>query len=162
MNMLVTNRNNLAPRRVDLFSEVHKEFDRVFNEVFGAPFFNGVNKHKGYPLLDAIRQKSSLSLQYAVPGVKKNDLSVEIVDDDTGSLLIVSGKLSDSYIAEENDYQIRELSRQDFRRIVRLPEDVEIEKEPVVYLEDGILSISFKLKQTVDEPKSRTKKLTIS
>ena len=161
MNMILHTRNPLAPRRVDLFSELSKEFDRVSNEVFGAPFFKGVNKHKGYPLVDAVRNTNGLTLQYTVPGVKRNDLNVEIIDDTDGSLLVVSGKLSEDYIYSDEDYQIKELSKQDFRRIVRLPEDIDINTEPHVSLSDGILLVDFALK-VIDEPKTKTRKLEIS
>ena len=161
MNMIIEQRNSLAPRRIDLFSELTKEFNRVSNEVFGAPFFKGVSKHKGYPLFDAIKGKDNLWLQYAVPGVKKEDLNVEIIDDEIGQLLVITGKLSDNYIAEDSEYQIRELSGQEFRRIVRLPDDLDINKEPTLNLEDGILTVTFLLKKTVDEPKNKVKKLSI-
>lgn len=161
MNMILHTRSPLAPRRVDLFSELSKEFDRVSNEVFGAPFFKGVNKHKGYPLVDAIRDNNGLTLQYTVPGVKRDDLNVEIVDDPDGSLLVVSGKLSDDYVYNDEYYQIKELSKQEFRRVVRLPEDVDVTTEPHVSLSDGILLVDFALK-AVDEPKAKTRKLEIS
>lgn len=162
MNMLIRNKNSLAPRRIDLFSEVHKEFDRVFNEVFGAPFFHGVNKHKGYPLVDAVREKDNITLQYTVPGVTREDLNVEIVDDDMGQIIVVSGKLSDLYVFDESQYQIREMSSQEFRRIVRLPEDVDSSKEPHVHLDNGILTVVFDIKRIVDEQKPKSKKLSIS
>lgn len=161
MNMILHTRNPLAPRRVDLFSELSKEFDRVSNEVFGAPFFKGVNKHKGYPLVDAVRNNNGLTLQYTVPGVKRDNLNVEIIDDSDGSLLVVSGKLSEDYIYSDEHYQIKELSKQDFRRIVRLPEDIDINTEPHVSLSDGILLVDFALK-VIDEPKTKTRKLEIS
>lgn len=161
MNMILHTRNPLAPRRVDLFSELSKEFDRVSNEVFGVPFFKGVNKHKGYPLVDAIRNEHGLTLQYTVPGVKRDDLDVEIIDDPDGCLLIVSGKLSNDYVYRDADYQIKELSKQEFRRVVRLPEDVDSQTEPHVSLSDGILLVDFALK-VVDEPKAKTRKLEIS
>ena len=161
MNMILT-RNIMAPRRVDLFSEFSKEFDMVSNQVFGAPFFKGVNKHKGYPLVDAIRDKEGLTLQYTVPGVRRDDLNVEIIDDPDGNLLVVSGKLSDDYVYNDEYYQIKELSKQEFRRIVRLPDDVDTETEPVVALRDGILMVDFILKNIDNEPKPKTRKLEIS
>lgn len=162
MNMILHTRSPLAPRRVDLLSEFSKEFDRISNELYGAPFFRGVNKHKGYPLVDAIRNNDGITLQYTVPGVKRNDLDVEIIDDIEGSLLVVSGKLSNDYVYGDEQYQIKELSRQEFRRIVRLPDDVDTETKPHVSLSDGILLIDFALKQVADKPKHKSRKLEIS
>lgn len=158
MNLINYRKNGLAPRRVDLFSEVSRELDTVFNEVFGAPFLNG-KKSKGYPLLDAIRSDSSLTLQYTVPGVKLDDLNVEVSKDEDGRILTVSGRLSSDYTHKEADYQIRELSSQEFRRVVRLPEDV-LDEEPEATLKDGVLRLVFKTQKTID-PEPVVKKLKI-
>lgn len=160
MNYTKNNKyNHLAPKRVDLFNEISKEIDGAFNEIFGSKFFSGLTKHKGYPLMDAVRSGDKLILQYTVPGVSKNNVKAEITEDDSGKLLTVSGVLDDLYVYDENDYQIRELSKQEFRRVVRLPEDVKNE-DPLVILENGILTLTFKL-QKLEEIKPKVKKLNI-
>ena len=73
----------------------------------------------------------------------------------------MSGKLSNDYVHRDEYYQIKELSKQEFRRVVRLPEDVDVTTEPHVSLDDGILLVDFALK-VVDEPKAKTRKLEIS
>jgi HSP20 family protein len=151
-------RNGLAPRRVDLFSEVSRELDHMFNEVFAPSFFAG-KKSRGYPLMDAIKGEGMLTLQYTVPGVKQEDLDVEIGKDDQGRLVTVSGRLSEEYQHSDTDYHIRELSSREFRRVVRLPEDV-AEEDPEATLKDGLLRLVFKT--TKPEPEvSLTKKLKI-
>lgn len=152
-------RNGLLPRRVDLFSEVSKELDHMFNEVFAAPYFAG-KKSKGYPLLDAVKGKDTLTLQYTVPGVRAEDLDVEVTRDDQGKILTVSGKLSKDYTHEEGNYHIRELSSKEFRRVIRLPEDV-TEDDPETTLKDGVLKLVFK---TTPEKQAlvQTKKLKIN
>lgn len=147
-----------APRRVDLFSEVSRELDHMFNEVFAPQFFTG-KKGKGYPLLDAVRGKGTLTLQYTVPGVKLEDLDVEITKDDQGRLLTVSGRLSQDYLHEDCDYHIRELSSKEFRRVIRLPEDI-AEDEPEALLKDGLLRLKFKTTSPEQEI-VQTKKLRI-
>jgi HSP20 family molecular chaperone IbpA len=114
----------------------------MFNEVFAPSFFVG-KKSRGYPLMDAIRGEGILTLQYTVPGVKQENLDVEIESDDQGRIVTVSGKLSDEYQHSETDYHIRELSSREFRRVVRLPEDV-TEEEPEAILKDGLLRLVFK------------------
>lgn len=152
-------RNGLAPRRVDFFSEVSKELDHMFNEVFSPSFFVG-QKNRGYPLMDAIHGDGTLTLQYTVPGVKLEDLDVEVTRDDKGRILTVSGKLSNEYTHQESDYAIRELSRREFRRAVRLPEGV-LEDEPDALLKDGVLRLVFKTKPEPKEELVQTKKLKI-
>lgn len=151
------NKKYLAPRRVDLFSEVGQDLDKVFNEVFGAPFLNG-RKSKGYPLMDALRTDDSLILQYTVPGVRLEDLSVEVSKDEQGRLLSVAGRLSNEYVHNEKEYQIRELSSQEFRRVIRLPEDL-LDDEPDALLRDGVLRLTFKT--NLVEPEPSVKKLKI-
>lgn len=165
MKSLINNKiyknNYLAPKRIDLFNEISKEIDGAFNEIFGSNFFNGLNKHKGYPLMDAIRTGNKLIFQYGVPGVNKQDIKAEITEDDElGKLLTISGQLNNNYVHNENDYQIRELSKHEFKRIVKLPEDV-TDDEPESILENGILTLSFNLK-TIENIKPKIKQLNIN
>ncbi len=162
MNLITSSRNgsSIAPRRIDLFSQLSKEIDSAINEVFGAPFFVNGLKHKGYPLMDAIRSEDKLILQYTVPGVSKDDLNVEITEENNEKLLTVRGFLHENYMHETSKYQIKELSSQEFRRIIRLPDDI-ADDEPTVSLKDGILSLEFGLK-TKEIPKNKSKRLTIN
>ena len=162
MNITLSRPNGyLAPRRVDLFSEISKELDHAMNNIFGHDFFTGLSKKgRGYPLMDALRTEKNLILQYAVPGVEKDDLVVEINDDDSGRLLTVGGFLHENYIGKDDHYQIRELSGQEFRRVIRLPSDLS-EKEPLVNLKDGILTVTFEL-ASQPQNNSKTKKLKIN
>ena len=75
--------------------------------------------------MDAVRTDKELILRYTVPGVRLDDLTVELSEDEQGRLLTVSGFLHEDYIGKTEDYQIRELSGQEFRRVVRLPSDLE-------------------------------------
>lgn len=162
MNLLIRNAANpIMPRRVDLFGELSKEVDRVMNEVFGAPYFNGMPKRgKGYPLVDAVRTPDKLVLQYTVPGVKLEDLAVETEEDENGQLLTVKGRLSSDYTHDDASYQIRELSGQEFRRVLRLPDDVS-NNEPKASLKDGILTLTFDV-ISLEEPKPKVKRLNIT
>jgi len=162
MNLSISRNGYLAPRRVDLFSEVSKELDQAMNSIFGHDFFAGLSKKgRGYPLMDAIRTDTHLILQYTVPGVKLDDLIVELSEDDQGKLLTVGGFLHESYMAKNEQYQIKELSGQEFRRIIRLPSDLS-DKDPVSSLKDGILTISFQLLNKTEKPDSKTRKLKIT
>lgn len=161
MSLISKNGSLLSPRRVDLFSQLSKEIDSAINEVFGTPFFVNGLKHKGYPLMDAIRNNSNLVIQYTVPGVKLEDLSVEVTEDNNnGKLLTVSGFLHEDYIYNQDSYQIRELSGQEFRRVIRLPEDIG-DNEPEASLKDGILKLTFGLKIPKNEINTKSKKLNI-
>jgi|LakMenE18May11ns_1017448.scaffolds.fasta_scaffold9892485_3 HSP20 family molecular chaperone IbpA len=162
MNLSISRNGYLAPRRVDLFSEVSKELDQAMNNIFGHDFFTGLSKKgRGYPLMDAIRTENKLILQYTVPGVKLDDLIVELSEDGEGRLLTVGGFLHEDYLAKNEQYQIKELSSQEFRRVIRLPSDLS-EKEPLANLKDGILTLSFDLIKSTSETNTKTKKLKIT
>jgi|694.fasta_scaffold22242_12 HSP20 family molecular chaperone IbpA len=157
--MNIIKKSALAPRRIDLFSEFGRDLDQVFNEVFGAPFLHG-RKSKGHPLLDVIRSDGSLTFQYAVPGVKLEDLNIEITEDqDNSKILSVSGKLSSDYSHKDDYYHIRELSSQEFRRCIRLPEDI-AQEDPVATLKDGVLRLVFKT-HVEPEPQPSVKKIQV-
>ena len=161
MNLSISRNGHLAPRRVDLFSEVSKELDQAMNNIFGHDFFTGLSKKgRGYPLMDAIRTENNLILQYTVPGVKLDDLTVELTEDGEGKLLTVGGFLHESYMAKNEQYQIKELSGQEFRRVIRLPSDLN-DKEPTANLKDGILTLTFELIKSNPEVSNKTKRLKI-
>lgn len=157
--MNIIKKGVLAPRRIDLFSEFGRDLDQVFNEVFGAPYLNG-KKSKGHPLLDVVRTDGNLTFQYAVPGVKLDDLNIEITEDqDKSRILTVSGRLSSEYSHKDDFYHIRELSSQEFRRCIRLPEDIS-QDDPVATLKDGVLRLVFKTHVEPD-PQPSVKKIQI-
>jgi HSP20 family molecular chaperone IbpA len=161
MSLALHSRNGyLAPRRVDLFSEISKELDHAMNNIFGHDFFSGLSKKgKGYPLMDAIKTTDSWILQYSVPGVAKDDLTVELTEDEHGRLITVGGFLHEDFMDKNDNYAIKELSGQEFRRVVRLPEDIE-DKDPLLSLKDGILRVKFSLKKIAAQVQ-KVKKLTI-
>ena len=149
----------LAPRRVDLLSQVNKELDQIFNQVFNGHYFAD-KKTKGYPLMDVIRKDDSLICQFTVPGVQLEDISLDITDEESGKYLSISGKLSSEYADFSSDeYQIKELSSQEFRRVLRLPDDVS-DEEPLAVLRNGILTLTFGLIKAVDNaPESKKIKI---
>jgi HSP20 family molecular chaperone IbpA len=138
---------------------IFSEIERVFNEVSTLPLYSPNRKLKGHPLLDVIKSDDSLIVQYVVPGVKLEDLNVEVTKDDQGKLLKVSGKLSSDYSYKDPDYQIRELSSREFTRAILLPEDV-LDEEPIATLKDGVLKLVFKTTLKI-EPEVSIKKIKI-
>lgn len=163
MNFINNGRKRyLVPKRVDLLGEFRRDFDQVFNEVFGKELLHltGNKKSKGFPLLDVMRSEGNVTFQYAIPGVKLDDLDVEITEDEGGKILSVSGRLCSEYVLDESRssdvYQIRELSSQEFKRALRVPDDI-IDEEPKASLKDGILKLVFETKQNEDKPPKQKK-----
>jgi HSP20 family molecular chaperone IbpA len=170
MSNLLSYRNNInsdktsypiSPRRVDLFGQLSREIDSAINDVFGVPFFVNGLKHKGYPLMDVVRNRDNLIIQYTVPGVKKEDLNVLITEENDEKFLEINGSLHNDYCHETSTYEIRELSAKEFRRIIRLPKDIK-DLNPTVSLKDGILCLVFTLIKEETINNNKTKKLNIT
>ena len=152
----------LSPFTRDEFgSPFSLEIDKLFNNFFGKPFFEGVKK-SNFPKLDAYYteahdfgpnkgMKSKLVVNFAVAGVTKEDLVVKIDND----ILEVSGKISEWYSSKnEKHCQIRELVSGSFKRQLRLPP--EVVPEPEATLKDGILTLVFPVKEPEpEEPKGK-------
>lgn len=138
------------------FETLEREMDRVFEETFNNDFFNVIKK-SSYPKLDVIKKDGKYIIQLAVPGVKKENLSVEISSDN--SSVIISGKMEDSYKYEKDEIVHKELHASQFSRVV--PLDPNIDGEVDAKLEDGVLILSWKLKEIREPPKLENKKVDI-
>lgn len=119
-----------SQKRDDLFAEFMMPFDRMFDEIiksnfpglqtkFGTDFFE-----KGsYPKVDILDTKDSLIIEAAVPGMSKEDISVDVHD---GVLTIAGEKRSSPEDKMDgNAYIYRELKRSSFRRSWTLAENLD-------------------------------------
>ena len=93
------------------------------------------------------RDENSVTVELYIPGYKKEALKIEYKDNQ----LIVEGTQEE----DSNDYAYQETKRQSFKRKIQLDETVNGNKS-TAELNDGILSIQFKLKDTV-----KSKSITI-
>ena len=146
---------NLIPRvkRADLAFPLQRHFDGLMNDFFGKDLFSGFSR-ESYPRMDVVRENGKMLFRYTVPGVKAEDIEVNIHPDNT---LEVSGSLSSDYKHDQNNYLIHEMTSSKFTRRVRLPEGVE--GEPVANLKDGVLSLEFNVQK--EEEKEQVKKISV-
>lgn len=132
-------------RRDDLFAEFMMPFDRVFDELvknnfpglqtkFGIDFFE-----KGsYPKVDILENKNSLIIEAAVPGMAKEDISVDVHD----GVLTISGEKRSPQDLESGSYIYRELKRSSFRRSWTLAENLDSNSISAKF-ENGMLFLTI-------------------
>ena len=149
-------------KRDDLFEEFMIPFDRIFDEFFnkaGIPGFQ--NKfgpdffEKGsYPKVDILDTKSSVIIEAAVPGMSKEDISVDVHE---GVLTIVGEKKlrSDD---DNKSYIYRELKRSSFRRSWNLADNLDHQNISAKF-EDGMLYLTIPKLQPEEVAKPRQIKI---
>lgn len=156
--------NTLLTSRDDIFRPIEERFNRLFDTFFGSESQNAVRSlsKSGYPKVDVLTKDGQFRVEAALPGVRLDQLRVEILPWSDQSLsqrkvLKISGKMDYEYQYPENTaYQIKELSRSRFERTILLPSN--LEGDPMALLENGILRLTW---PATVEPKSEAKLIPI-
>ena len=108
-------RTNAVPfRQID--SVIDNLFNDFFNTVSRTPF-NTVNQKSNYPRVDIREDRESVTLDATVPGLRKEDVSIDYED---GHLKISA----DKQIREGDDFIHREIHRSAFSRWFSVDEEV--------------------------------------
>lgn len=115
-----------------LMNDVNSFFSEKVPEMFGS--FKSMSSFR----MNLIDGKDSYHIDAEVPGVKKEDLKVEL----QGDTLVISGDKK-SYIEQNKDqYKVVERSNGKFSRAFTLPQDADKSKI-ISKLEDGVLKIDI-------------------
>ena len=126
-----------------LFSQLHNEMDRRFEQIFrefgmGSPLpanmVNGMLK----PTLDLSASENEYTVAVEVPGVNENDLKIE-VDKNT---MIIRGEKKQEKEEKQKSYYRQERFYGSFRRILSLPEDADQDGIKAVF-KQGVLNITL-------------------
>jgi HSP20 family protein len=149
-------------KRDDLFVEFMMPFDRLFDEFFnksGIPGFQ--NKfgtdffEKGsYPKVDILDEKDAIVIEAAVPGMSKEDISVDVHD----GVLTIFGEKRLTQDNESRSYIHRELKRSSFRRSWTLAEHLDHNNISAKF-EDGMLYLRIPKLQPEEVAKPRQIKI---
>jgi HSP20 family protein len=144
-----------------LAQEFATPFDMFFDEMvsqafpgfttnFGPSFFE-----KGsYPKVNVINQEDSVLIEAAVPGLEKEDISIEISE----GVLTICG--NSNQIHDSKNYVHREIKRSSFSRSFRLDENLEADKI-FAEMKNGLLLLSIP-KRKPEEILPKTRKISIS
>ncbi len=121
---------------------VFDDFFKPWNEWFDSGS-NLFNKMLTIPAVNIIESKEDFKLDFAVPGMKKEDFHLNI----EGNMLTISSeKESSKDTNHDSRYTRKEYSYSSFSRSFSLPEDVNSENIEASY-HDGILHITMPKKE---------------
>lgn len=118
-------------------------FPSLMNDFMGPDWFGGTEKwNASVPAVNIKDNTENFELELAVPGMKKEDFSVEIDND----VLTISSEVHTENEENKDNYTRKEFSFTSFKRAFTLPETVDGAKIDAKY-EDGILRLTLPKKQ---------------
>ena len=133
MRIVKYNNNNVFPSLMNEF----------FNDDLRMNFFN---RRHSVPSVNSVENNDSFEIDLAVPGMKKDDFTIELND----KILVIS---SDNSNHDQNERtRLNEFNYSSFQRSFRVPESVELDKIKANY-KNGILKIKLpKRKDSITKP----------
>jgi HSP20 family protein len=127
-------------RLPSMFDEMERLFGRLMGKGFGPSFWPDFRwpeeMEMAYPSVDIFEDPSNVVLKAELPGVRKQDLSVEITD----NRVCISGEKKREEKVEKKDYHRIERTSGSFTRSFSLPADVEGAKAKASF-KDGVLEV---------------------
>lgn len=121
-----------------LLRQMTAEFDRIFGDRWAALPFE--NKAAWLPRIDVFEKDNRLITKVDLPGVKKEDVSVEVSD---GQLMLSGERKIETEKQNDNVYRA-ECEYGSFYRAVPLPQGVKADEVKATFT-DGVLEISMPL-----------------
>ena len=133
MRIVKYNNNNVFPSLINEF----------FNDDFGMNF---LNRSHSVPSVNSIENNDSFEIDFAVPGMKKEDFTIELND----KVLVISSETSNTM--ENDKMRLNEFNFSSFQRSFRVPDSVDLDKIKASY-KNGILKIKLpKRKESISKP----------
>ncbi|MGZ4481974.1 MAG: Hsp20/alpha crystallin family protein [Gaiellales bacterium] len=121
--------------RWDPFQQL-AEMQRDFDRILGRTPPNGEKTHPWVPVVDIEQTKDALVLKFDLPGMKREDVSIEV----EGRTLTVSGERKEEKEDKHEGYYSRERLVGRFSRSFMLPEHIDESKIEAKF-SDGVLTI---------------------
>lgn len=115
-------------------------FDNLRTQLSSSDSFGKLLSKSSYPKMDIFKSDGKLTMKAAVPGVKPEDVKVEISSD---GIVKVSGSSSEENHKQEGaSYISKELKMSQFSRSFQLPSNLK-DQNPVAEIKDGILTLTW-------------------
>ena len=131
--MCIRDSNNVFPSLINEF----------FNDDFGMNF---LNRSHSVPSVNSLENNDSFEIDLAVPGMKKEDFTIELND----KVLVISSETSNTM--ENDKMRLNEFNFSSFQRSFRVPDSVDLDKIKANY-KNGILKIKLpKRKESISKP----------
>ena len=100
------------------------------------------------PAMNVIEHENDFEIEFAAPGFKKDEFKMTIED----NILHVNGEKSMEKEEKDTDYYHKEFNYTSFRRSLRLPDNIDTEKDFKATYKNGILKLKLmKLKEVKKE-----------
>ena len=126
----------------DVFSNLHQEIDRVFDQFAGSrlrPFGDLMaGNGKLSPRVNLTETETEIEVTAELPGVEEKDIDVSLNDD----FLTIKGEKKMDTEKSEDDYKMVERSYGSFERSMRLPCEVNFDKVNATF-KNGVLTIKL-------------------
>ena len=133
MRIVKYNNNNVFPSLINEF----------FNDDFGMNF---LNRSHSVPSVNSLENNDSFEIDLAVPGMKKEDFTIELND----KVLVISSETSNTM--ENDKMRLNEFNFSSFQRSFIVPDSVDQDKIKANY-KNGILKIKLpKRKESISMP----------
>ncbi len=150
--------------REQFLTPIEEEFHSFFNDFWSMP--RKALNH-GYPKLDVYENNNNYVVEYAMAGVDKDKISIEITEDKASEFaefgtrtLKVSGGMEQAFEHNKNsNYHVKELTRKSFSRSLILPDYVI--GDPKAVFQNGVLTLTFSLPVKEEPNKPHTKSIPI-
>jgi len=139
--------------RDDFLFPIESQFNQIFDQFFNGSVKDSLKSKVGYPKMDVSEDYEHLTVKVAVPGIKLEDIDVQLDYSMSKPQLTVSGRTSSYTDTEKVKYYVKELRQSAFTRTLTLPEYAV--KEPDAFLEDGILTLRWKVPESNKEPEPK-------
>ena len=151
-------RRSALPARTISKREFLTPFDEIFNNLMGDvfPTFHqefGENffAQGSYPKCNVLNFDDRVEIEAAIPGLRKEDVSVEVVD----GVLTIKAESNQRADVDDSQYVKREVKRSAFARSFRLGDNL-VEDNISGAFENGILTIVLpKVQPTNTQPEVR-------
>jgi len=152
----------MLSHRDDFLFPIENQFNKLFDQFFSDnKIKDSLKASQGYPKMDVVECENSLMVKVALPGLKAEDidLNFDLSNQDEPKLTISGTGISKSNKAEslkppnEVFYHVKDLRQSSFKRTLLFPKYVNT--EPDATLEDGILTLTWKIPEKVKEPEVR-------
>lgn len=126
-----------------------------WGNAFNDSFFNTKRKtdDSWYPAVDILNKKDDVVLNIELPGVKKEDITINIED----RVLTIKGERKFENEEKKDNYLRKERSYGSFKRSFSLSDDVLIDEVNAGF-QDGVLTLTLKK----DTAKEEVKQITIN
>lgn len=152
---------SLAPRGAfgaESFSALHREMDRLFDSFlrdYGVPGLAGAEGSSlmAAPKIDVSETDRELRIEAELPGVKEDDIEVELADD----LLTIHGEKKAERQEGQKGYHMKERTYGSFSRAMRLPFSADPEQVKASF-DSGVLTVTVAKPQ---ESKGQARKIEI-